>query len=63
LKQVPGRRIEPNFSVRFEKPGLSVETNNFEDFIVEHAGMQKSTRQLCPSLAEVANYLNIFDEQ
>ena len=63
LKQVPGQRIGRICCVRFEKRWLSVETSNFADFIVERASVQESTKQLCPSLAEVAKYLGIFDEQ
>jgi hypothetical protein len=61
LKQVPGQRIGRIFCVRFEKPGLGVETSNFADFIVDRASVQGSTQQWCPSLAEVSKYLDIFD--
>jgi hypothetical protein len=50
LKAVPGRKIG---CVRFEKPGLSVETCNFEDFTVVHGGTQRE----CPDLTDLARYL------
>jgi hypothetical protein len=54
LTQVPGILLN---SVRLEKPGLSIETTNFEDFTVVHG----TTQQECPSLPEVAECLDIFD--
>jgi hypothetical protein len=33
MRAVPGQRLN---CVRFERPGLSVETCNFEDFTVVH---------------------------
>jgi hypothetical protein len=54
LMQVPGTLHN---SVRFEKPGLSIETSNFEDFTVVHASEHGSTQKECTSLAQVAEYL------
>jgi hypothetical protein len=55
LTQVPGQKLG---CVRFEKPGLSVETCNYLDFTVVHGSTQKE----CPDLAEVADYLDIIEE-
>jgi hypothetical protein len=51
LHVAEGHRLD---CVRFEKPGLSIETCNFEDFTVVHG----STQQDCPGLAELAEYLS-----
>ena len=54
LTQVPGTLLN---SVRFEKPGLSIETTNFEDFTVVRANENGSTQKEFPSFAQVAEYL------
>jgi hypothetical protein len=54
LKQVPGQKIG---CVRFEKPGLSVETCNLVDFTVVRANEHGSTQQECPTLTDVAKSL------
>lgn len=54
LTQVPGTLLN---SVRFQKPGLSIETANFEDFTVVRANENGSTQKEFPGLAQVAEYL------
>jgi hypothetical protein len=55
LTRVAGQRIG---CVRFEKPGLSVETcNQCKDFMVVHGGTQRE----CPGLTDLANYLKGLD--
>jgi hypothetical protein len=54
LTQVPGTLLN---SVRFEKPGLSIETSDSLNFTVVHATEHGSTQKEFPSLTEVADYL------
>jgi len=54
LKQVPGILLN---SVRFEKPGVSIETTDFSNFTVVHATEHGNTQKECPSFTEAVEYL------
>ena len=55
LKQVPGLLLN---SVKFAKPGLSIETTGFVNFTVVRANENGNTQTEFPSLTEVATYLD-----